>query len=850
MFYKRRRKISIEIVFVVVGAIASAFVGYRVDFFYYLHNAVHAKNIYLEVAILVGLIVFFIGMIVLVCRRLWETQVIVKELEEVQLQLRSREKSLKLYKEIYRVIPHGIHIYQLTQLDDPESLLLIDANPATDSLTGVPVQKILNRKILENFSDLPASLIERYSAVARDGGEDIIGDFCYKDERVDGWYSVRIFGLPDHSMGVIFLNITEQKRMESELRASEIKWKQLVNSMTEGMAWHVLEEDSDGKENYRIRWVNDSFVPILGLQKEVVEGRFSTEAYNVSEAPFIEIYKEVARTGVPKVFEEYFDQMNKTLIISVFRPGDNSQEFVTVFFDITALRQAQEAVKESESLYRLLFHSGMDVIFLHGLKADGMPSNFLEVNNKACEMLGYTREDFLRFTPKKIINFDGQSRLPEVTKRLYTEGDILFEVTFVDSNDQEIPVEIHAHMFKMGKKYMVLSIARDIRERIRTNELLRFQDRMELVEQLAGGVAHDFNNLLGGILGFIDLALRFDDVKAIRNYLRKALSSYERAKDLTQQLLSFAKGLEIRTSKMDINSIVEQAASFAIRGQSTHCKFDIQETLSVCDVDVGKLHQVIMNLVLNAHQAMEEGSTVYVGVENVEKFDTRIIPLAPGPKVCISIRDTGIGIPADKLGKVFDPYYTTKKDGNGIGLSTSFGIIRQHNGYITVESEVGVGTTFYIYLPAILDYTVKPEEQVESGKLKKPQFGLKILFMDDEEILCDIVNDFFNILGCKCTVVSNGEKAIETYLEAKLVDESFDLVVLDLTIRGGMGGRETILRLIEYDPEIVAFVSSGWDEGQGILQSPGEFGFKGSIGKPFLLQNLISLMLEHFDPKS
>jgi CheY-like chemotaxis protein/two-component sensor histidine kinase len=379
---------------------------------------------------------------------------------------------------------------------------------------------------------------------------------------------------------------------------------------------------------------------------------------------------------------------------------------------------------------------------------------------------------------------------------------------------------------------------RDITERKRMEEVFLRIQKLESVGLLAGGIAHDFNNILTVILGNVSMAKR---QAASEDEIYKMLSEAERAsvmaQALTQQLLTFAKGGAPVRETASIKDLLKESSSFALRGSKAACEFSIAEDLWPAEVDVGQISQAINNIMINSNQAMPHGGIIQVAAENLLIEGTLGLPVKPGRYIKISITDQGVGIPEKHLLHIFDPYFTTKHEGSGLGLATTYSIIQKHDGHIAVESQMGVGTTFYIYLPAS-DKTVPEKEEV---KLIKGQG--RILVMDDEASLRKVVGIMLEELGYESKFAKNGAEAIEMYKRAKEAERHYVAVILDLTVPGGMGGKEAIKNLLEIDPAIKAIVSSGYSD-DPVLANFQEYGFKGMLSKPYEFRSLGKVLQE------
>jgi len=357
---------------------------------------------------------------------------------------------------------------------------------------------------------------------------------------------------------------------------------------------------------------------------------------------------------------------------------------------------------------------------------------------------------------------------------------------------------------------------------------------------LAGGIAHDFNNLLAGILGNISLAkIKTEADSKIFKRLDEAENAVYRARDLTMQLMTFSKGGSPVKKTASIEQIVRDSALFVLSGSNVRCKFEVPEDIWAVEVDEGQMNQVINNLIINADQSMPEGGIIEVRIENRSVAPRNEMSLAAGRYVKISIKDQGVGIPKKYIHKIFDPYFTTKQKGTGLGLASAYSIIKNHGGFIGAESQAGVGTTFQVYIPAsekgLLDVAERKEDlHTGSGK---------ILVMDDEEMIREVIAAMLEHLGYKTIVCCNGSEAIELYLQAIAAKEPFAAVVMDLTVPGEMGGKETMRELLAIDKEVIGIVSSGYCN-DPILSCYRDYGFKGIVGKPYSMDELDGVLHE------
>jgi len=404
-----------------------------------------------------------------------------------------------------------------------------------------------------------------------------------------------------------------------------------------------------------------------------------------------------------------------------------------------------------------------------------------------------------------------------------------------------VPVEMNGFTIKnleTGEPVAIAAVNRDITDQIRMEEELLKKEKLESLGILAGGIAHDFNNLLTAILGGISLAMLDTPPEGpVYARLEEVERASLRAKDLTQQLLTFSKGGTPIKKTLELGAVLKEATGFALMGSNVRSEFSIPPDLWPVDADAGQISQVFHNLIINADHAMPQGGTIVVSCENIIVSPQDRLSLNAGKYVAIRIRDRGIGIPKEHLTKIFDPYFTTKQKGSGLGLSTAYSIIKKHDGHISVESSLGSWTLFTIHLPAS-EKTV-PHAQTAKETLF-PGTG-RVLLMDDEQDIRNTAGSILTRLGYDVAFAKDGGEAIELYKTALKTDAPFDAVIMDLTVPGGLGGKETIERLLVIDPAVRAIVSSGYSN-DPIMAEHRAYGFRGVIEKPYRTQQLAKVV--------
>lgn len=501
----------------------------------------------------------------------------------------------------------------------------------------------------------------------------------------------------------------------------------------------------------------------------------------------------------------------------------------------TGREQAEKQMKtEKELLAATLDSIGEAVI------ATDENGKIVLVNEMASKLTGWPHsvitghhlQNTLRFVPRDGFNYEdiietvlGKGTLVEFTghELINKKG----EVRVVDISASPI---INEDARNIG----IIMVIRDITEKQRNEQELLKTCKLESLGILAGGIAHDFNNLLTVITGSLSLAqLDFENAGVPTTYLKDAEKASLQARALTQQLLTFARGGAPIKKPSSIRELIMDNIHFALHGSNVRCQFFMPNDLWPVNIDEGQISQVLHNLIINAVQAMPGGGVISVAVHNCIIVHDSGLPMEEGRYSKLSITDQGAGIPEEIIPKLFDPYFATKPTGSGLGLATCYSIVKKHGGYIDVESKVGIGSTFHVYLPASTETSIGP--RTKTPETTRGQGS--ILLMDDQQQIREVAGQMLSSLGYDVTVACDGQEAIRIYKDALESQCCFSAVILDLTVPGAMGGRETIQRLKAMHPAAKAIVISGYSNSD-VMKEYRKWGFDGVINKPFGISDL------------
>ncbi|MBA4136510.1 MAG: hypothetical protein C0518_04250 [Opitutus sp.] len=726
------------------------------------------------------------------------------------------------------------------------------ANRCALQTAGFTDTEQMNRGLREIMTPQSLGTIADEVAAIWEGRDSLVMEKIYhpRDGRREvhmlvNWSVDQIDGRPDFGhVRLVFTDITEIKVTERALHESEERYRSLFETTPNPM--YIFDAES-----LRIVMVNDAAVQRYGFSREeflamtVLELRPPDEAGRLQRAMDDFRASPPTRAGAHAAgLWRHRCKDGTILIVEVFTHGlvmNGRPCVLSLPFDITAKLATERALRDSEARYRELFENAVGGVYRS--TPDG---RFIAVNPAMARMYGFnTPAEMLTWNEREnsgiaYAHEEEHVRFIELIERYGKVEN--FESRIIDRHGNTLWVSETSRAVRDedGRLLYYEGFVTDITARRRLESELMRASKLEAVGILAGGIAHDFNNILTVVLGNVTLAeMDTAHESSVRRMLHDAKRATLRARDLTQQLLTFAKGGDPVRAAIALPELLRESAEFGMHGAKSRLELDLPEDLWPANADKGQLAQVVQNLVINAVQAMPNGGFVRIRAGNASLPAQTVGNLNAGDYVKISVSDTGTGIAPEHLAKIFDPYFTTKQQGSGLGLATVYSILRKHQGHIEVESRLGEGTTFHLWLPAA-EHAETPaaiEHAVEVS------LRARVLFMDDEEPIREMAEMFIRRLGADFVGVPDGGAALRVYDEARKSGMPFDVVVMDLTVPGGMGGREAIEKLRMLDPKVRAIVSSGYSR-DPVLGSFRQHGFCAILPKPYGLDQLRRVLTE------
>jgi len=633
----------------------------------------------------------------------------------------------------------------------------------------------------------------------------------------------------------------ERRHVEMSLRESEAHLRTLIETIPD-LVWLKNPEGV-------YLACNPQFERFFGAKEGDIVGKTDYDFVDNDLAAFFREKDLAAMTaGQPMMNEEeitYAENGQRAVLETIKTPMYDPQSkligVLGIARDITQRKLTEDSLRSEKEFTETTLNVQKDTLFLF----DPKKRKALRWNRAFKDLSGYDDDEIAEMpAPHSYFRPNDVAKSIVSIQDELKEGTGALELELLCKDGRTVPIEYSVSSIKNDEgdpKYIIL-IGRDVRDRKRIEAQIHHTQKMDAIATLAGGIAHDFNNLLGVITGNVSYALSLvnrDD--ELYHVLLETKNGAKQAQSLTRQLLTFASGGAPIKKISKLNPLIEEAAQFVSRGAKSTCRFDLSPELWPADVDEGQISQVIHNMVINSIQAMPQGGVVTIKTQNVEISPENCFALKEGRYIQITIEDQGTGIKESVLKKIFDPFFSTKDKGSGLGLATAYSIMKRHGGQLKVYSEVGKGTAFHLFLPA------SPQEScVPIKKRAHEHLGRgRILLMDDQQSILKMVGRILHGMGYETVFASDGTQAIDVYQKAYETGQTFDLVILDLTIPGGMGGTETMVELQKIDPDVRAVVSSGYSNAP-VMSAYENYGFCGVIPKPYSKGQLAELLNELF----
>jgi PAS domain S-box-containing protein len=627
-------------------------------------------------------------------------------------------------------------------------------------------------------------------------------------------------------------DITRFKRLENELHKSQEQTHAIVDSIVDP----IITIDELG----HIQTANLATEKVFGYALEEILGQnikvLMPDPYQSEHDNYLRNYRT---TGVKKIIGIGREMEGLRKDGSIFPMQLTVCEvdypdkilFTGIVRDISKRRQAEEALREKEQQWQLFSQATNSLLWNWDFADDSVERNIAFETT-----FGYSNKDVsptIAWWIERLHDEDRERVMAVFQETLDAKKSTCsYSYRFRRKDGSYADIEDRVFILRdaSGVGVRALGAMTDITERIQLEEKIRKNHNSEMLGILAGGIAHDFNNMLTGIIcSFSLLEMLSDSNSEAHKIAREGNEAAEQTRLLTQQLLTFAKGGMPLKESIDIEKLLRKTVGLTLSGSNTKPTYHLEADLYPVDIDSGQISQVLQNLVLNAAQSMPEGGMLHVGASNVEVDE--LLPMASGRYVKITIADQGSGMSPEVMDKIFNPYFTTKTTGHGLGLATVHSIIRRHGGHITVQSTVGTGTTFTFYLPA-----AEQDAQPAAQTARRVTSGTgRILLLDDQEIIHRSMGKMLAFLGYEVESAYSCEEMLSAYRAAQSAGQPFDAVIMDLTIPGGMGGKDAVRELLKIDPQVCALVSSGYAD-DPVMAEFAQYGFAGRVVKPVDMQ--------------
>ena len=725
---------------------------------------------------------------------------------------------------------------------NPEGCIFLNVNQAFEALTGLLKENMIGKRAAEvcpRIYNASFDWIGTHGRVATTG-ETIRFEQYF--EHPKQFYEVTAYMDTPGYVVTVFRDISHHKQTQDQLTKERDELTGLLDTILDITPDLIFFKDTQG---YYLG-CNAKFAQHVGYREEEIIGKTDDDLSSKEKADDCRKKDQyIIDLGTPYQKEEWVTYPDgRTILLDTITTPYRDKDgkvigILGISRDITKRKQAEDALlesnkklKASQESYRILVDNTPDHIY-------SLDQNFryTAMNKSGCQSLGLEAHDVIGKNPFELgLPKDVAEKLEELFQSVCnTANNIKTEITspMPDGSVKTYDLTLIPILDDQEKVIGIRGTSRDITERMILEQEIIKADRFESIGLLAGGIAHDFNNFLAVLLSNITLAKLYkNDAENVREKLENMEKATLRTKDLSNQLFAFSKEGAPVKERICIRQLIIDNINFSLSGSKVRPVFSIAEDLYMVEADKGQLCQVLSNLAINAVQAMPDGGVLDVRAENLEIFEQNNLFSQNEPYIKITVKDEGIGIPENSLPNIFDPFFSTKDEGWGLGLATAYSIIKKHGGHLILESELGVGTSAYIYLPAIAQAEASCAVSVDPFKGTG-----RILIMEDDEDLLTLTGEALSALGYDVTLTKNGKEALEQYIKQLENCTPFNLVILDLTIPGGIGGKEILKELKKKDRNVKAIVASGYSN-DPVVSRYSDYGFKGAITKPYTVEEL------------
>lgn len=749
---------------------------------------------------------------------------------------REASRAARASQELYRTLTQAMpdFIYAL----DTEGRVTY-CNRWIEQFREDPTGKLQQEVFPKETADKHLEVIKRVLATGEPNTR--VEEIAYPGSKV--YLENRIFPVRNESGAISSLigvtrDITDQKSSEDRLRASEERYRHIFDNAGDPIFIH----DMTGM----ILAGNQAVTETYGYTRDELKSMSVAQVDTPDDAVHIpERLETLARTGVSRFSASHRKKNGEALSVDVkasLVSWQGQPAVMSVCRDVTERKRAEEELRRSEEKFSMVFRSAP-----YGQIITRVPDGLiLDVNGAICSMSGYTREEMMGRTTRELRVWEDDSFREKLLKEISEKGRVRnLRFNFRVKSGEILPADYSGTVIRIGGETHIISTIIDLSEKQRAEAAMLEVQRLESLGLIAGGLAHDFNNMLAGIMGnlsLLEMDLMDSKRKELLTYVAEALEGVNSCRSLMHQFSSFAKGTKPARKRFNLCSAISKAAALALTGSSSTLQSKMPKELPDIEGDENQIFQTVNNIVINAVQAMPGGGTVTLELSEYDCDGGTDLPLAPGKYIRVDISDTGIGMTTDVLSRIFDPYFSTKGKGRGLGLPMAFSVARSHGGHIEVRSSPGNGTRFSIYLPCLKSYSSCEPAKMRAPKLHKGS-GL-VLVLEDDESVTDMLAAMLKASGYTPVTAADGKTALRLFRE-KGGPGTFKAVIMDLVIPGGMGGQECLAELRKQDALVPAVATSGYSD-YPVMAGPEKYGFDSALPKPYSSEEFGNAMTEAF----